>query len=83
MLLQFTKKQLRRDSIFLKSKALLWLIKLLTIDLDLLLWLDSELTPIILLDEDDKILMKVREDFGLTYTLIFRYICVFQIQHFY
>ena len=71
MLLQFTKKQLRRDSIFLKSKALLWLIKLLTIELDLLIWLDSELVPIILLDEDDKILMKVREEFGLTYTLIF------------
>ena len=71
MLLQFTKKQLRRDSIFLKSKALLWLIKLLTIDLDLLLWLHSELTPIILLDEDDKILMKVREEFGLTYTFSF------------
>ena len=71
MLLQFTKKQLRRDSIFLKSKALLWLIKLLTIELDLLIWLDSELIPIILLDEDDKILMKVREEFELTYTLIF------------
>ena len=71
MLLQFTKKQLRRDSIFLKSKALLWLIKLLTIEVDLLTWLDSELIPIILLNEDDKILMEVREEFGLTYTLIF------------
>ena len=71
MLLQFTKKQLRRDSIFLKSKALLWLIKLLTIDLDLLLWRDFELNPIMLLNEDDKILMKVRDEFGLTYTCNF------------